>query len=215
MLFVVVVLRQRLRKKIWAQACHGDPSVEKCFVTGAPSFSLKPSRFLENSVDLEVKSNQGGLFPVPTIDLCQQSAIASSLWTFWARLATNCCWGFKTPENCIITTSMNLQLHCVWLSVRFDLPGEPKRSSLFNKQGKNFSSLLTHPLNHYRKNYLCRSSEKLFNLFLKTSHDAPQLLQPAYSSASLSLQGFLEVWPQSFLPKFVCPPPCIICGCAQ
>lgn len=124
----VVVVRQRQRKKIWAQVCHGEPSVEKCLVTGAPSFSLRPSQFLEHSVGLEMKSNQGGLFPVPTIDLCQQSGVASPLWTFWARLATNCCWGFKNPENHIITTSMNLQWHCAWLSVCFDLPGELNHS---------------------------------------------------------------------------------------
>lgn len=120
---------------------------------------------------LKQKGNQGRLFPVPTIHLCQQSGIASSLWTFWARLATNYCWGFKNPENCVITTFMNLQLHRAWLSVCFDLPGEPNHNYLFNKQGKDFSSFLTHPLNHDRKNYLCRSSEKLFNLFLKASRD--------------------------------------------
>lgn len=150
----------------------------KALCQGAPSFSLKLSQFLEDSVGLELKSNQGGLFLVPTIDLCQQSAIASPLWTFWARLATNCCWGFKNPERCIITTSMNLQLHCAWLSVRFDLPRAPNHSSLFNKQGKDLSSLLTHPLNHHRKNCLSRSSAKLLNLFLKTSPDGSSTASP-------------------------------------
>lgn len=47
-------------------------------VTGAPSFSLKLSQFLGESVVLGVKNNHSGLFPVPTKGFCQQSGIASS-----------------------------------------------------------------------------------------------------------------------------------------
>ena len=47
-------------------------------VTGAPSFSLKLSQFLGESVVLGVKNNHSGLFLVPTKGFCQQSGIASS-----------------------------------------------------------------------------------------------------------------------------------------
>lgn len=88
---------------------------------------------------------------------------------------------------------MELKLLCAWFSVHFDLPGEPNHSYLFNKQGKDFLCLLANPLNHYRKNCLHHSGEKLFNLLQVASHvGAPQPLQTADSSAFLS-EGFLDV----------------------
>lgn len=140
-------------------------------VTGAPSFSLILSQFLGESVALGLKNNQSGLFPIPTKGFCQQSGIASSQWSFRARLATNYCCGFKYPESCIITTSVDLQLHCTWLNASFDLPRKPNHGQLFNEQGKDFSGLLAHPLNHCRKNVRCHSIEKPWNLLLQSSHE--------------------------------------------